>query len=1002
MKRHTLLQYLYLFLVLLFTLINSGCGCGNKPLEEAIDPERAEIKLNKSETKPLGVINGRPVIEVEGEITRNTTGEDAEAFLLVIPKGLSKDQIESIAAGLRQEKKNPTFNKKPGASLPISTGSQKVIAYYLRDVASKEKAEIKATIPLTDLDPGDYELCLLLQYTNYGTAFSNIESFKALSIQQATQPAIRMKKTDAFREYNGTEVKNRVKCKASITNKPAAAFDTWFLFVKKNQTPPITPAEILGTYIKDAQSLPSAEYCLHIADNKAIARKANIRATKNAFSVWVPYDQDDTTQPFERGVTYAVYGVMMYEEDGIKKYVVSEPIDMTTPSASVTLAMKKIVIESLFKCLDDLTTSAAPEQLTINYEAEITKNEGTTRSAMGLLFVEKNAALTQPDAQTKVTALRAATETEGYYTHDNDILYILSAGDYTDGKTGTVANTITTTHIPLELGKTYYVYAFVQDAAPTGEVFLSGKLELKVPKVEIDRVTFNSDPDSKGVWDWHGEITTLGISNALRKGFITSEDAAIMTKDEAKEMLQKVIEDANRDEFAKDGDPNKKEYAFQHIFGSGLYFERSPKKTNKTYFAHNEVANKATDETNPLPMQAVVAGTNFVFWKKIDQKFFYTKDPVVDPPIFLNEIDQTLAPEYDYRQYVAHNDGQDVICFHNGFFRRKKDAKHGTPFEWLNETLVTTETIGPENKILKDYLLECFIKGLNPEQVQQHKEKFMVGYAFEDPQDKRERTIWRIELTTRFSKIVSGKQFLEMVPEGGLSYDSHDMKKQKRFIDVKRYRREMYKAIMTQHPGHKKGDKYKRAQEDAILTAIIPNLSPELGAALKAALDEEARVDAFVTAIKDETQAELHKTAQGNAFIDMLNGDESKKTLFYQSLKQAIITQYHPNAVPDHTGAIDADKAGITMKFSMLLTQKDRALAIAFGRAMGAAGAAAMPPETQAMMDRLMAAMAAAGDGAMTLDQLRAAMESGGALTPDQQAIIDQLIAAAMAGAGAP
>ena len=106
---------------MLFTLNNSGCGCGNKVLDEEIDPELTGIELNKSQPKPLGAVNGRPVIEVEGKITKNLVGEDAEAFLLVIPKGLSPEQVKSIVASFRQEKKNATFEKKPDAAFPLST-----------------------------------------------------------------------------------------------------------------------------------------------------------------------------------------------------------------------------------------------------------------------------------------------------------------------------------------------------------------------------------------------------------------------------------------------------------------------------------------------------------------------------------------------------------------------------------------------------------------------------------------------------------------------------------------------------------------------------------------------------------------------------------------------------------------------------------------------------------------------------------------------------------------
>lgn len=805
MKRHTLLQYLYLCLVLLFTLNNSGCGCGNKVLDEEIDPELTGIELNKSQPKPLGAVNGRPVIEVEGKITKNLVGEDAEAFLLVIPKGLSPEQVKSIVASFRQEKKNATFEKKPDAAFPISTGSNKILAYFLRDVGRKEEADIKAKIPLTDLEPGDYELCLLLNYTNYGTAFSNIESFKALSIQApgGTQPAVRLNKAETGRPPILVENKimNHIACTAEIDTKPTTIQNTWFLFIKKQQDKPLTATEILTAYLKDdTKVLPDNENLNSIADNKAIVTKSTSNTT-NSFKTVKKYNQDDTSQPFERGVTYAVYAVMMYKEDGKPQYVVSEPMDMTTPSAIVTLAMNKIAIESIFQSVDPRAArGVAPEQLTINYEAEITKNEGTTHSAMGLLFVENNASLTQPEAQTKVAALRKAAPTEGYHKHTNDILYMLSAGHHTDGITGTVANIITTTHIPLELGKTYYVYAFVQDTAPTGEVFLSGNsVKLEVPKQEFEEAEFKPSFEW-GEYNFMHKLKLKATPIDIRAGFITHGAIDFMSTKAAHPMLVAILAEINN--------TKEKKNPLQHKISNNLYFEMSPKQTIKSKLYPLGSSDKSQPQ---LSMKAVCAGTNFVFWKSIASTYYYKHDDPAGEIAFTPKPVPRIPKDILY-YYTFHHSSRP---YRHSFYRKLKTAAPEVKAVLIPKETLYADVEKLDGKTLGEYLCDLLNDG-SPEEKAALYKTFMLDYAVVDSQEIVDLKIYVIkEKTVVFQKT---KEEVNTLFEHVKSTEP----------DIEKlYERAVYAAIVANIPEYytrEKTDQYKENEIKTLRKALKKDL----------------------------------------------------------------------------------------------------------------------------------------------------------------------------------
>ena len=503
---------------------------------------------------------------------------------------------------------------------------------------------------------------------------------------------------------------------------------------------------------------------------------------------------------------------------------------------------------------------------------------------MGLLFVES--ILSQPQAQTIISALRKLPEIDKYHQDATGILHLFAGNK--DNFTGNVNGVIKTTSTPFELGKTYHVYTFVQDAGDSGEVFLSNNKEiLEVPKVAFGDVSFNGKKVGKK-WKYDDKILT--ISNVLfpveRKGFITHENPNI-PRLELQAILERIREDAVKKIGREIGEKNT---PLRHESTSSFYFEQFPIRNPES-----NMGNPLTEKTmmisgQPglrLPMKVVAAGKNFVFWQTIASTFGYEKDDDSDPIVDLSKIKTSKRedpdPEYEYSYYRTEK-GE---C---AFFRFKKGALMGKEdLVFLEEDVLETLT-GPDGITpLKGFLFDFVHRIDDVTERTETDNDFMARYAVYDPRMKK--GIHRSIKFDIFRETVNGAKLMELLDESLGKYN--------------KYRTRLFKEVYVKLDAHfkAKGEKTPSEFNVDLVKVVLKAVSGEimyldLRQAIVDAIAEEERIDAFIKKMKDDLIVDLNKTTQGKALIDRLNDNPDENKKFFQLMRDSLIENYQAKGLP--------------------------------------------------------------------------------------------------------
>lgn len=592
----------YMSLTVLFVLgalLHVSCeSCHPASLERDKDSEVAKITIDNQES--IGYINGAPMVKIDGNITEKHIPETSKLCLLVIPKG---EDVKGAIENFQAEKKELGYGNKEFPRILLQRVKGGV--YYVKDLKAPEQGSLSASVFVDQLPPGAYDAYLLLHTQLYGTVFSNTKPLEIPHLDLTREPSISV--VDAQPGRDVTTQATKIYVQANIQNYDASHVKQgWFLFIKKDLA--TDPKLAIAALLESGKKFPADPKFSLMADGKTIVHPfANPAGANNTLDA--NDDADPTKKIFERGATYKVYACFLGPDqtDGSPSYGVSASKEITILKPEVELSIKKLEI-NLIKCLDVPAPVPSVDELSIGYEAEITKQVGTLKPQIGLLFVKGNQVSREIGIQ-KIQSLLAAAKTDDYYQDGTDVVYLVG------NDMSKIQDIVTTSSVPLGLGETYHVYFFLQDGG--GEVFLSkDEVPLKVPRVNLGikefytrkiaetfRVEMDQDITNEVFSDGHDRKQLMlgyGIYNPGTKDY---QDAA----------LWRLVLN-NIDKIPTSKEPKKKGYSATLSSGKVFLMEMQTVRDPKSVVDAYPYDKKATNEKK-YDVVLFAACENAVFYK---------------------------------------------------------------------------------------------------------------------------------------------------------------------------------------------------------------------------------------------------------------------------------------------------------------------------------------------------------------------------------------------------
>jgi len=613
MKKNTFIAHpIWLgILFILSSLLHVSCeGCRPESLERDRDPEIAKITMDSQDITDS--INGAPIVGIVGKITEKRIPETSQLCVLVIKEGTS--EVKAIETFRTKTKKQELGNGNKGVSclLLAADGKDKSqgAVYYGKDILGPEQGRVEASV-FVDLPAGKYTTFLLLHNANHGTFFSAGKSLEIppyVAYSSTLDPAISM--VDAQPERDKTAPDTLL-----ITTNAAARNSTgkekgWFLFIDKKDTV-VDAKTVIADLLKSGNDIPTNAEFTSLANGKAFVHPfSNPVVDTNNQLLNAP-----AKKIFQRGATYKVYGCLFYiDKDGKKQYVVSEAaVDMLIPKPVVELDIKEVKITELIKCLDNPNLVPGTDELSIDYVAEITKEEGTTNPQIGLLFAKAQVASDKAGSH-KIEDLLTKAVVDGYYQDGGELVYLIGVN------TKRLQDIITTPSVPLELGVIYHVYFFLQDGG--GEIFLSkNNVPLTVPSVELKVIKFKTGKGGdKATIDQQHEVEnpiySEGLGNKISVGYMIFQQGMAVDK----LFLQQILRNTN----GKDTDSKKNTY--QANLGDAVHnFMDINVILSDKLTSTCEGIYKDTHVGKSFDVYLVASCENAVFWKTapITEKFIW-------------------------------------------------------------------------------------------------------------------------------------------------------------------------------------------------------------------------------------------------------------------------------------------------------------------------------------------------------------------------------------------
>ncbi|HAN49536.1 MAG TPA: hypothetical protein DCQ08_00595 [Amoebophilaceae bacterium] len=467
--------YWFWTLLLLFHTACNGC----KKYEIVHEEDRWGAAVDIDGVDFLGSINGYPVLELRGTISKNIPGiETPFLCALMVPRGETPDagaiaiQGHKIAKSAQDASSNSLsmgkLHQLPGGSF----------VQYERSLNPDETGAVAFSV--ASLDP-DHSLALGTTYHIYlgikvGPHFfyaASVHADYALpdasSLTQITMTSANCKHN---RDASG-KIFPGLSAGATVTNSPNSG-NAGFLFLKQGAN--LTPAGVL------AKQLQAGSTPLPTIPNTFVAdpdRSVVICPTATGGTLTIN-DLQDTTGVLEKGATYDVYG---YIEEGTNYYVSLNGHSITLPeveTVEITVAMGSVEDPALTatKQSSNTDTEYDVSEFNLAVSGRIERLENASNPVAGFVFVQEGQATDKAHICQAITGSISNTSALGNVidVNNNKGYVVCIAQTHNVDAVQTITYTYNLqngTGSYLDLTRHYAVYFWVKDAQGDGKLFLS-------------------------------------------------------------------------------------------------------------------------------------------------------------------------------------------------------------------------------------------------------------------------------------------------------------------------------------------------------------------------------------------------------------------------------------------------------------------------------------------------------------------------------------------------
>ena len=495
-------------------LLITACKCQQQSLGSGEIDYGAELAINQVELSTIVKTDAglQYIISFDGIIEKNHLQEGTTAGVIIIPRG---EDIKTAAEELQNIKQPHT----PNTSIPLLNG--RGLAYYSNNVDSEYTGNVTGKYTPDTLQAyltadTQYDTYLILRRSNEECIYYSKNNTTLHTPPDSHFVAVAMDTANAIRNPAGII---QVDLVGKVTALPrSASAHVGFLLLKKNSTT-MSLDKLASEFCLKQDSLPARGSLQTLTDYPGVIFYLDNPLLKRA-RLFGRSGIDDINHDLERGATYQVYAYATYTNAGKQYYTLSSSCQeitnpkpqikpamksvsgkqydtsnsscqkITTLKPEVELAMKSVTIDSLVHLIDNNQW-----KLSATLTGSITKHEGTTNPLLGFLMVPNSPIRNLVTAKTYIQSI--PRRASGLYSDNTRTIYVVGSDNRNIGDRQVSLDINHTSNYGLHLGRTYYIYCWIQDQNGQGEIFVNDRpAQLAIPNDNFD-VRWVEKPNTK-------------------------------------------------------------------------------------------------------------------------------------------------------------------------------------------------------------------------------------------------------------------------------------------------------------------------------------------------------------------------------------------------------------------------------------------------------------------------------------------------------------------------
>jgi hypothetical protein len=447
-------------------------------MPHAEDQWGASIAINSTPSGGatlLGSINGMPVLNLSGTISKNTPGVDT-AYLcaLFVPDGEAQDVGVKAIQGHTVKSDSQSTSSSTFALGKLYRLPNDSFVQYVRSLGPDETGLVDFTVASYDADDS---LNLGMQYNIYlgikvGPHFFYTADAHADCTLPNASAYTQVTMTNACcvhssSTYGGVR-SHLLSAEATATNLPPNSATRGFLCIKQGVN--LTPTEVFAKQLVPGSTpLPTTPNTLAAHPDSKVVVCAAVSPAAATFSI----TDLDTNNVLEPGATYDVYG---YIEDGSSYYVSQNSCAITLPEVEMEVTMCSIETPQLIVKKDQPPLADTVYNFELEVNGRIVRIDNATNPIVGFVFVAADQAQDKTSICNAIEGEISRTSASGNVINVNNkdhVICIASTAITTVQDISYICDLKDGTSSYLDLTKDYRVYFWVKDAQGDGELFLS-------------------------------------------------------------------------------------------------------------------------------------------------------------------------------------------------------------------------------------------------------------------------------------------------------------------------------------------------------------------------------------------------------------------------------------------------------------------------------------------------------------------------------------------------